>query len=481
MATSTAAQRHSLRRFVALLAVLSLLFTACGSDFGAESATDVAADATSDSGSASGGDDAMEDDAMEEAMEDSEVFTSDADADIEAENGVGGPVSNGDQSVSQRTPADLGREIIFTATVSIGVDDVAASGAEATRIIQELDGFVFGQQTRGGAQPSTVLIFKVRPSDFAAALERLGGIGELRNQSITTDDVTERVVDLESRIQTTELGVERLRAAMEGTTNLEDFARLEEQLLRRESDLEVLKGTLRTLRDQIDLATITLTLEQDRVTNGIELAFSIYEGHDAGAACPGTGGNGFEPGDDITLCLEAINVGDQTLTNLNATDTVLEIDSIDDLTVVFGDPDELQPGQSVMLAYELTAERDVNMRLNLTAIPTDGTSAEAAGPAVRTQSSPSVRVDEDAADPGFGDGFGAAVSLLSALWTAATVAAGFAIPLLVLLPVLWLVWKGLSRARSARTDRIEAKRQANQPPPPVHAGAPTETNAEESE
>jgi len=457
---------------------MSMFFTACGSDFSNESA------ATDDAGDAaepvldfetSGVDTAMEDDAMQD------VATNDGESDSDSANGVGGPVTNTDQAASQRTPADLGREIIFTATVSIGVDDVAASGAEATRIIQDLDGFVFGQQTQGGAQPSTVLIFKVRPSDFATALERLGGIGELRNQSITTDDVTERVVDLESRIQTTELGVERLRTAMEGTTNLEDFARLEEQLLRRESDLEVLKGTLRTLRDQIDLATITLTLEQDRVDNGIELAFSIYEGHDDGAACPGTGANSFEPGDEITLCLEAVNVGDQSLTNLNVTDTVLEIDSISDLVVVFGDPDELQPGQSVMLAYELEAERDVNMRLNLTATPTNGTSSEAAGPAVRTQHSPSVQVDEEAADPGFGDGFGAAVALLAALWTALKVAAGFLIPLLVLLPIVWLAWVGISRVRASRRSRIEAERQANQPPPPMPASTPAETSADESE
>ena len=409
--------------------------------------------------------------------------------DSQGTDGVGGPVVDSDDAASQRTPADLGREIIFTATVSIGVDDVAASGVEATRIIEDLDGFVFGQQSQGGAQPTTELVFKVRPSDFATALDRLGGIGELRNQSVTTDDVTERVVDLESRIQTTELGVERLRAAMEGTTNLEDFARLEEQLLNRESDLEVLKGTLRTLRDQIDLATITLILQQDRVDNRIEVGFTIYEGHDGGVACPGNGANAFEPGDDITLCIEAINLGDQPLTNLNVTDTVLEIESINDLTVVFGDPDDVQPGQSVMLAFEHEADRNVNLRLNVTATPTDGTSTDAAGPAVRTQTSPTIRVDEDAVDPGFGDGFGAAVSVLAGLWTIVKVLAGFIIPLLVLLPILWLIWSGIKRARQSRRAKVEERRRANQPPPPRPTMAssmappvsPSETSADEQE
>ena len=309
-------------------------------------------------------------------------------------------------------------------------------------------------------------MFKVRPDDFAEALERLGGIGELRNQQITTDDVTERVVDLNSRIEVAELGVERLRAAMESATDLEDFARLEELLLSRESDLEVMRGTLRTLRDRIDLATITLILEQDALRNSIGLDITVFEGHEAGALCPGRypGETWFEPGDEITVCFETINLGDQTLTDIDITETVLEIEGSDALTVVAGDPNELQPGQSVLWAFETTVQRDLQLRASVTAQPT--VDDEGAGPAVRSQSTPQIRVDEDAADPGFGDGFDAAVSVLRGLWIFATVAVGFLLPLLILLPFVWLAIRGVRALWARRAERRMRRRSASQPATP---------------
>jgi hypothetical protein len=59
--------------------------------------------------------------------------------------------------------------------------------------------------------------------------------------------VTERVVDLRSRVATNEVSVERLRDPLSDAKNLEDVARLEIQLLERETTLETLRGQLRTI------------------------------------------------------------------------------------------------------------------------------------------------------------------------------------------------------------------------------------------
>ena len=464
--------KRKLPQIWSLLLLIALIAAACSG--GADTVAD-ATDAAEAVFDAVDGDDSGDSSFDEEEVE-SEAFD---DLDDGRDDAVPTAAQATDAPASERlsasgsttaaqTTAELGRDIIFTAAVTIEVDDVETTGRQATEAIDDLGGFVFGEDSTGGAQPTTTLIFKVRPDDFAEALEALGGIGELRSQRVTTDDVTERVVDLQSRITTTELGVERLRAAMEGATNLEDFARLEEQLLSRESDLEVLRGTLRTLRDQIDLATITLTIVQDRVTNGIEVATSRYEGHDAGAGCPGTG-NSTEPGDEVTVCFELINTGDQTLTDVTLTDTVLDIDN-EDLAVVFGDPDDLQPGQSLMLALDLTPERTVNLRVTVTGTPTDGTSTEAAGQIVRTNLSPRIGVDRSSVSAGFGDGFEAGFSLLGRVWAFAQVFVGFLLPLLVLLPFAWLALKALGRLRQlrGRGDGDENEQEPEfQPPPPA--------------
>ena len=463
-------QRRGIWRLLALVTFVALLAAACSSgDDSADSVTDAASDAADfdepEILRESSGDESAES-APQSAPAADQVPTNGDDADA---LGSGGNAQGLD-------PTALGREIIFTANLEVGVDDVAAAGTEATAVITQIGGFVFGQNSTGGAEPRNEITFKVRPADFSEALNALGGIGELRNQSITTDDVTERVVDLNSRITVEELGVQRLRERLENTTTLDDFAAIEALLLARESTLEVMRGELRTLRDRIDLATITMVLVQDRLENAIFLAVSAYEGHDGGVRCPGQdlSQRSFDPGDDITLCFDNRNDGDQTLTNLAIDESVLEISNSDGLISVFGDPDELTPGQRSIQAFEFTVERDLFLRAVVVATPTDGISDEAAGPLVRSQVSPQVRVDESAASPGFGDGFDGGVSLVRGVWVATTVVIGFLIPLLILIPFLiagiWL-WRKLAARRLERW-------AASQPPPPAATSSETETPSE---
>ena len=435
-----------------------------------------AADSAADDTAASDGDD-------EAAMEEGDAVA-DGGADVEAPRPAAesdeNPLGAGGTRVTP-TAADLGRKLIFTAFVTVGVDDVAAASAEATSIIEGMGGFLFGQETTGGPEASSQLTFKVLPEDFNRALEQLGSVGELRNQTVTTDDVTERIVDLESRIQVAELGVARLRAALEAAPSLEDYAEIERLLLDRESDLEVMRGQLRTLEDRVDLATITLLLTQDRVDNAIELRISTYDGHDGGASCPGQDQNSIEAGTKITVCFDVINQGDQTLTDITLTDTVLEIDAETELIGVFGSLDELAPGQSALVAKEIEPERDLRLRTRVTAIPTDGVSAEQAGPSVSTQVGYEIRTFEPDRPPGFGDGFSTAVSILSGLWTALIVVIGFLIPLLILVPLLVLAWLGvraLLRRRPTKPTPPSGPWGGTQPPPPPSPGPqPAEAEA----
>jgi len=133
---------------------------------------------------------------------------------------------------------DTGRDIIFVATVGVEVEDVVVAGQEASTAIAGLGGVLFGQVTTSEGVPRSTLTFKVPPAQFQTALSRLGDIGFLRDQVITADDVTERVVDLESQIITSQLSVDRLRGFLENATTLTEIADLEQQLLVRETSLE---------------------------------------------------------------------------------------------------------------------------------------------------------------------------------------------------------------------------------------------------
>lgn len=348
-------------------------------------------------------------------------------------------------------PSDFGRDIIYTADVAVAVTDVASAGEEASRAISGLGGFLFAQHTVGSPEPTSILTFKIQPESFQQALSRLGEIGEVRSQTVSADDVTERVVDLESRINTAAASVERLRSLLANASDIETIVELENELLARETELEGLRGSLRTLQEQVSLATIVLTLTEAQSRPTIEVVMTGYPTHDQGASCPGSEEFQVETDTETTVCVAITNVGDTWLTDFEVRDPVLDV-TLDDMIVVFGELDRpLEPGESMMLAMELLPERDLRSRTTVTATPVDEDGEELPGTASTT-----VGFFVDTVDPGgipgFGDGLDASWDLLVALGRLTLLVAGAVLPFLWVPIVVWVgfrLWRGRNRIRPA--------------------------------
>ena len=127
---------------------------------------------------------------------------------------------------------NTGRSIVYVGSMFVEVEDVRQATQQAQLAIAGLGGLVFSQHTTTEPVPRTELTFKVLPEDFAEAMRRLEALGDLKSQQISADDVTERVVDLESRIITSRASVERLRSFLEKATELEAVAELESPVAR---------------------------------------------------------------------------------------------------------------------------------------------------------------------------------------------------------------------------------------------------------
>ncbi len=371
---------------------------------------------------------------------------------VESEPGESNDLGAGAVASTQQTAADLGRKIIFNAFITVEVDDVGVAGQEASDIIAGLGGFIYGQETETGSSPRSTLVFKVLPEDFDAAIEALGTVGELRAQSITANDVTERIVDLATRIEVAELGVDRLRATLTNTTDLADYAELERLLLERETELEVMRAQIRNLQDQVNLATITLTVTQDQINHGIQVAATIYEAHDGGQSCPGDGVDSVPQGTDVTICYEVVNTGEEPVVGITIIDPALGIDGADDLKLVFGALDRLEAGQSTILAFETKVERDLNLRSKVTARPAN-VDGEVSGPSIDARVGTRLNTYLEPTEPGFFDGFDAGVNVIKTVWSVGKVLIGFLLPMLILLPFLVLAWLGVGRLRRAQSNR----------------------------
>lgn len=355
--------------------------------------------------------------------------------------------ASGDDSapVAFQQVAD-GRIIIYTSNMLVEVEDVTLATRQAQTAIAGLGGLVFGQDTTTEPFPRTVLTFRVLPEDFQEALNLLAGLGDLESQQVSTNDVTDRVVDLESRITTSEASVERLREFLRNAVDLEDVAQLEAQLLQRETDLELLRGQLRTVRDQAALATIFLTLvgpTPDALEARVELVQTAYLGSDEGARCPGDDELEADEGDALTLCIEIENTGNLALTEMEVRDGGLDLDE-DDFVVLEGDlAGPLEPGDRLVGYFETTAEpfTGTSPRFSAVAIDEDGDPIRV--PVETEVEVVDLDVAEDTSVPSFMDGLTGSLGAVFLLAQVGVLALGVAIPFFwVPLIVIGLIWLG---------------------------------------
>lgn len=468
---SGARRRFPSALLVAVLSLVMALGGACASagDEGDESmdATAAATTQAASSGPESGAEaDSFDDQAMSVESGDMSVDEAPAAEEAEVEPSPASQAGSVLAVPTALTPADIGRDIIYRATVTVEADDVAAATREAVAIVQGLGGIVFGQQTTTEPRPRASLTFKVLPADFPTALERLAGVGELVDQRVSTDDVTERIVDLESRIITAEASVDRLRKFLQEAVGLENVARLERELLDRETTLETLRGQLRTLRGQVDLATITLTIEQSpEVRPDTGILVTAWVTAEDGDPCLGDRDIDVETGDTLRFCLEVENRGEAALTDVRVRSEALRR-RVDSFAAVEGGFDRIESGEILVAVLEepvtdgrlagRVATRGLNVSIGATATPVG---ADGAGlPEISDDSVLSVNVVEppepDSPPVGFTDAVGAGTGALVAAARVAAVIAGALLPFLPFIAAAAAgVW-WLRRRRNRRSEGI---------------------------
>jgi hypothetical protein len=137
--------------------------------------------------------------------------------------------------------------------------DVADIATRATDMATAAGGELAGdRRTEAGSETRADLILKVPPVKYDTTLERMSKLGKELSRSAQTEDVTDQVVDIASRVSSQEASVARIRKLLTGARNLGEVVQIEGELAKREADLESLKARQRALDGQTSFATITL-------------------------------------------------------------------------------------------------------------------------------------------------------------------------------------------------------------------------------
>jgi hypothetical protein len=160
---------------------------------------------------------------------------------------------------------------IRTAQVTLRVAGIDDAAARVRAIATGLGGLVqdenstFGTGSKSGSKASSkggsVITLRVPADQLDTAIGQLGDVGKRLDLRTSSKDVTTTVADLDSRVESQQRSVDRMRALLAEAKSVKDIIAIESQLSSRQADLESLQAQALAVKDKVALSTLVVTLK----------------------------------------------------------------------------------------------------------------------------------------------------------------------------------------------------------------------------
>ncbi len=145
------------------------------------------------------------------------------------------------------------RKLIRTGTIRFEVSSLAETKAAAEAWAKRFGGYVsdFSEDDR-----SLGMTVRIPSSAFDDAMSSSGTIGKIVSKSADSVDVTDRFYDLDSRLATRRVLLERLQSYLREAKNMKDMLDIETKINDVTAELEQMQGQFNRLSKQIDYSEI---------------------------------------------------------------------------------------------------------------------------------------------------------------------------------------------------------------------------------
>ena len=161
-----------------------------------------------------------------------------------------------------------GRKFIITMNVDAETDDLDSALERLSAALGEVNGYIQDQNIYNGSAyygsryRSASLTLRI-PADsldqFESSVESLSNV---TSASRSSEDVTLQYVDTESRVNALKTEQDRLLELLSQAETMSDLLEIESRLTQVRSDLESYTSQLKVLENQVDYATMYLSLSE---------------------------------------------------------------------------------------------------------------------------------------------------------------------------------------------------------------------------
>ena len=147
------------------------------------------------------------------------------------------------------------RKLIRNGDLSLQVQSLADTRSETESWVKAFGGYIANSSESSSSLSITVRI----PADrFDEAMNQASGMGKLQSKNINSSDVTEQFYDLQNRIGTKRILLERYQNYLRQATKMNDILDVEARINEVTAELESMQGRMNLLSSQIDFSTISI-------------------------------------------------------------------------------------------------------------------------------------------------------------------------------------------------------------------------------
>ncbi len=160
---------------------------------------------------------------------------------------------------------DVGRKLIRDASLELEVTDFTKTSDNITKLARANGGYVdtTNSERGGNGKLRGVIVVKVLPPKIDDFLFALRTLGEVQNQSITTQDVTKDYFDIQARMVNAQKTEEQLQLLLEKNNGkVSELLTVEREISRVRGDIESMQGQLKLFDFQVAYATVTLQVSE---------------------------------------------------------------------------------------------------------------------------------------------------------------------------------------------------------------------------
>lgn len=181
---------------------------------------------------------------------------------------MSGAGSNGKSAASTASiPLPENRKWVITMSLTAETENLTDAMGLLAEKIQASGGYVESQSVSGiavnsGRSPSAYITVRVPAEQLDSFVEDVSGMTNVVSSSRYVEDITLSYTDTEGRVKALKTEEARLLELMEQAQTMSDLLEIEERLTEVRYELENYTSTLRLYDNQVDYATLDLTLRE---------------------------------------------------------------------------------------------------------------------------------------------------------------------------------------------------------------------------